>query len=104
MTARKNGDEMSEFRTCGDCFYYQPNRNPETGRVRPAFRGECGWTWPKVYVWPAAFTDTYGQAWDPTPRARWRPFADTDAQRCKTFAPKPERVEEKVKPKQETLL
>ena len=29
--------------TCGTCRFYQPARNPDTGRVLPSQPGECGY-------------------------------------------------------------
>lgn len=47
---------IEPLKTCGNCAHYRPNVNPETGRKRPAWAGECAWPRPPVTIYPVWLT------------------------------------------------
>ena len=72
---------------CGNCKFFRPYVDRDTGRVHPSKHGWCGWT-PNI-VWSMAYRRA-GSGWreqDPIVEAVdvWR---DTVAKTCAVYEPK----------------
>ena len=81
--------------THGQCVYFEPYRNPDTGRVCPTRDGRCIWAekhvrghWPTV--WPVAYCERVaGHYLPPTLPNSGPVWLAGEATRCPCFTAKP---------------
>jgi len=84
--------------THGQCVYFEPYRNPDTGRVCPTRDGRCIWAekhvrghWPTV--WPVAYCERVaGHYLPPTLPNSGPVWLAGEATRCPCFTAKDTRV------------
>lgn len=80
--------------SCGNCIYFQPARNENTGRVCPSRPGECTWRPPDI-VFPESYTGD-GTYWRPDESPiRKYPHYDmlaTHGAKCKCWKQNPAKV------------
>lgn len=85
---------MSEQRKCcGTCALWIPYRDPDTKRIHPTERGQCGWD--SGIIWPDEWPNAYYIACYvfPTPPAHPKAksmYAHNGCE-CPTWKPKPEK-------------
>ena len=72
------------MKTCKDCIHFRPYRDPDTKRIHPSKKGECGWQH-GIEHWPLAVTMAAGQLFI----LRCRVFGSMRANKCQCFEWKP---------------